>query len=153
MLKYLKKTMMTLLLLCLFAGNSHAAGGYGNSGAQDSIYLKNAKNFIKMKNYVSAEQLLKTESVRDSLNADVWNLLGFTSRKLKKYEQSEAAYERALKLNPHHKGALEYMGELYITLGENIKAKELLTRLKKVCPSGCEELDALEKTYASKYTD
>ena len=153
MLKYLKKTTMTLLFLCLFAGNSHAAGGYGNSGAQDSIYLKNAKNFIKMKNYVSAEQLLKTESVRDSLNADVWNLLGFTSRKLKKYEQSEAAYERALKLNPRHKGALEYMGELYITLGENIKAKEILTRLKKVCPSGCEELDALEKTYAAKYAD
>ena len=153
MLKHLKKTTMTLLFVCLFVGNSHAAGGYGNSGAQDSIYLKNAKNFIKMKNYVSAEQLLKTESVRDSLNADVWNLLGFTSRKLKKYEQSEAAYERALKLNPQHKGALEYMGELYITIGENIKAKELLTRLKKVCPSGCEELDALEKTYAAKYAD
>ena len=54
-----------------------------------------------MKNYISAEQLLKTESFRDSLNADVWNLLGFTS-KLKKYEQSEAAYERAFKLNPQH---------------------------------------------------
>ena len=153
MLKYLKKSTITLVLLCLFAGNSHAAGGYGNSEAQDSIYLKNAKNFLKMKNYVSAEQLLKTESVRDSSNADVWNLLGFTSRKLKKYEQSEAAYKRALKLNPQHKGALEYMGELYITLGENIKAKELLTRLKKVCPSGCEELDTLEKTYAAKYAD
>ena len=72
-------------------------------------------------------------------------LTWFHIKKVEKYEQSEAAYERALKLNPQHKGALEYMGELYITLGENIKAKELLTRLKKVCPSDARSWMLLKK--------
>jgi len=47
-----------------------------------------------------------------------------------------------------HKGALEYLGELYVETGQIDKARENVAQLKKLCPSGCEELADLEKTIA-----
>ena len=53
-------------------------------------------------------------------DADVNNLLGFTSRKLKMYSSSATYYAKALSINPKHLGALEYQGELFIVLKKAI---------------------------------
>jgi len=47
------------------------------------------------------------------------------------------------------KGALEYLGELYVETGQIEKAKENVVRLQQLCPSGCEELADLEKAVSS----
>ena len=60
----------------------------------------------------------------DAKNADAWNLLGFTYRKLGQLDDSDAAYLTVLSINPDHLGALEYQGELFITmLKENLARK------------------------------
>ena len=58
------------------------------------------------------------------------------------------SYETALKLNPKHRGAHEYIGEAYLMQGNLGKAKEHLGQLDKLCLFGCEEYDDLKKAIA-----
>ena len=74
-------------------------------------------------------------------------MLGFSYRKVKNFDSAERNYRRALRLDPKHKAALEYMGELYLETDRRAKAEELLATLEKLCPQGCEELDDLRPSY------
>lgn len=64
---------------------------------------------------------------------DAHNLLGFAYRKLGDYDRALEAYDRALELNPHHRGALEYLGEAYLELDRPELAKGMLDRLAAEC--------------------
>ena len=88
----------------------------------------------------------------DDNNADAWNLLGYSWCKLDENRKSSKAYARALKINPEHKGALEYQGELFIKLGELEKAKGNLELLRDLCPEGCSEREDLANALAGKST-
>jgi tetratricopeptide (TPR) repeat protein len=76
-------------------------------------------------------------------------LLGFAYRKLGDYDLSLSHYDRALELNPHNRGALEYLGEAYLELEQPEQADEMLGRLQVACrrvaadpdawQAGCEE--------------
>lgn len=80
-------------------------------------------------------------------DADANNLLGYAYRKLKRWQESRQYYERALELEPAHKGALEYMGELELQTNNPDAARTLLIRLQKACPEGCHELDDLLEAF------
>lgn len=81
-------------------------------------------------------------------NADAYNDLGFAYRKSGRLEQAAAAYKTALSINPDHKGALEYQGELYLKQ-KNVKAaRGNIARLGGLCPSGCKELAELKRALA-----
>ena len=54
---------------------------------------------------------------------DAHNLMGFAYRKLGDYDQALEQYDRALALNPHHRGALEYLGEAYLEMDQPELAK------------------------------
>jgi tetratricopeptide (TPR) repeat protein len=54
-------------------------------------------------------------------------------------------YEKALGIDPKHKGAHEYIGEAYLVLGDLTKAKEHLRVLDKLCFFPCEEYADLKK--------
>src|SRR5215470_12570027 len=62
-----------------------------------------------------------------------YNLLGFASRKLGNYSQALVYYHKALDLNPHHRGALEYLGEAYLEMRCVAQARDVLTRLEAAC--------------------
>ena len=64
---------------------------------------------------------------------DAYNLMGFASRKLGDYRQALAYYHKALDLNPHHRGALEYLGETYLEMRCVARAREVLARLETAC--------------------
>ena len=85
-------------------------------------------------------------------NADAHNLLAFSFRKQATPDLPKAFehYNTALKLNPNHKGAHEYIGEAYLMDGKPAKAEEHLARLKTICGgSACEEYDDLAKSLAA----
>ena len=85
-------------------------------------------------------------------NADAHNLLAFSFRKQATPDLPKAFehYNMALKLNPNHKGAHEYIGEAYLMDGKPAKAEEHLARLKTICGgSACEEHDDLAKSLAA----
>ena len=120
-----------------FVSNSgKAAGDYNTVDVYGSVPLKNATELIKAKNFVVAEPILQLESIEDSNDLDVWSLLGFTSRKIGKYDQAEEAYRRARKLYPKYRKALDYVGEMCLTLGDLKMPKSFQTNSKKFVLTG-----------------
>jgi tetratricopeptide (TPR) repeat protein len=87
------------------------------------------------------------------------SLLGFAHRKLGDFERSLAFYDKALTLNPHNRGALEYLGEAYLDLDDPARTQEILSRLAVECErvaanlpgsnwqAGCEEWVHLNAAY------
>jgi Tfp pilus assembly protein PilF len=85
-------------------------------------------------------------------NADAHNLLAFSFRKQATPDLPKAFehYNTALKLNPNHKGAHEYIGEAYLMDKQPARAEEHLARLKTICGgTACEEYDDLAKSLAA----
>ncbi|MGV8985625.1 MAG: tetratricopeptide repeat protein [Cypionkella sp.] len=103
-----------------------------------------AKAMVDEGSYAAALPKLINLTKTDPQNADAWNLLGFTYRKLGQFDDSSAAYLKVLSINPNHLGALEYQGELFITTGKIDMAKANLDKLKTLCGT-CEEADDLQK--------
>ena len=124
------------------AAGSDDSGGSGGSGytvAAVSKEMRKASVMIKKEDYAGALAMLETEISRNPDNADAWNLTGFASRKLGDYAASEVAYDKALAIDPKHKGALEYKGELFLTLGNLEGAEEMFDRLNSACFLSCKE--------------
>lgn len=86
----------------------------------------------------------------DNQQADVYNLMGYTLRKTGDYRTSLTYYTKALELQPDHRAAREYLGELYVETGEMAKAEQQVSSLKALCPRGCEELEDLQRAIAAK---
>jgi len=106
--------------------------------------IKDARSLIESEKYFDAIALLEGLETESPENAEIHNLLGYAYHKSGNVEKSLPAYQRALFLDPEHKGALEYQGELFLTLGQIEKAIENRDKLKNICPSGCSELNDLE---------
>lgn len=145
------RLLMTALLTALLINPAFSAGGDdSDSGYQsDNWRIEKAGKYIKKERYSKAVKELRKALKKDDQNADAWNLLGFASRKMGDLDTSASAYTNALALDPNHKGALEYQGELFITQGNIAKAKDNLAKLATLCPSNCDERAQLEKALAA----
>lgn len=120
-----------------------------NMESSGDVDLASVRAKIKAQDYKAALAELR-DLAEDTQNADVYNLLGFTLRKTGDYATSLSYYTKALDLQPDHKAAREYLGELYVETGHMDKAKEQLAALTKLCPAGCDEREDLERAIASK---
>lgn len=120
-----------------------AAGTSDGSSATAAASYAEAKAMVDEGNFVAALPNLIALTKADAKNADAWNLLGFTYRKLGQLEDSDAAYLTVLSINPDHLGALEYQGELFITTGKLDEAKANLAKLQTLCGT-CEQAQDLE---------
>jgi len=118
-----------------------------NVTSTDAPDLTSVRAKIKAKDFKGALAEL-TPMLESHQHADVYNLMGFSLRKTGDRKQAYTFYRKALDFNPDHKGALEYLGELYVETGQIEKAKENLAHLVRLCPSGCEEREDLEKAIA-----
>jgi len=134
---------VALTVITLSTGSmAYANGGAAPSASQA---LKSAERLVYKENYALAIEKLETVTSAEPNNADAWNLLGFALRKSDQLEDAAAAYLQALSIDPEHKGALEYQGELFIRLGDSESAAQNLSKLQTLCPTGCEELELLQK--------
>ncbi|HEY6004983.1 MAG TPA: tetratricopeptide repeat protein [Anaeromyxobacter sp.] len=118
--------------------------------------LAAGRKAIEAKDWPGAIQLLEKAAARDASNPDVHTLLGFAERNRGNTEVAFAHYERALKLDPKHLGAHEYVGEAYLMVGNLAKAEEHLKALDKLCFFSCEEYRDLKKSiaeYKQKHAD
>jgi tetratricopeptide (TPR) repeat protein len=106
--------------------------------------LSRVRAEIKAKQYAAALAELKGLAVNYQ-NADIYSLLGHALWKTGDPAQGMIYYNKALALDPNHKGALEYQGELFIELGQMDKAQENLTKLNRLCWLGCEERSDLKE--------
>lgn len=100
---------------------------------------------IKANDYRGAIADLNALVDKGVQHADAYNLLGFSLRKSGDTKNALTFYTKALEFDPNHKGALEYLGELYVQLGDVAKARENAAKLTALCPQGCEELADLQQ--------
>ena len=61
---------------------------------------------------------------------------------------AEKFYNEALRIEPKHRGALEYSGELYLMTGNLDMAAQPLTARDKACFLPCEEHSDLKRAVA-----
>src|SRR5262245_60192854 len=135
----------TLLLAAFAAGSARAVD---NITTRDAPDLAAVRANLEAKDYKAAIAAL-TPMLTTHQHADVYNLMGFALRKSGDQKQAFTFYRKALDFDPSHKGALEYLGELYVETGQIDKARENAALLKKLCPTGCEELADLEQAIAA----
>ncbi|MDA9372907.1 tetratricopeptide repeat protein [Pelagibacterales bacterium] len=145
--------LIRVLFLFIFSISiAAAAGGGGSSGGGDKdnaewkLYksqLSEIVKFINNKDYDMALSKAEAFVYANPEDANGWNYAGFTSRKLKKYDDAERYYKTGLEINPKHAGILEYQGELYLETNRLDLAKENLAKLEEYCSFNCTERDEL----------
>ena len=106
------------------------------------------KQAIDAKDWPAAIKLLNSAALRDTRNADIQNYLGYAYRHAGQFDLAFRHYQRALQLNPRHRGAHEYVGEAYLMVHKLAKAEEHLAALQKICLIPCEEYEDLKKKIA-----
>lgn len=106
------------------------------------------KKAIDAKNWTQAVSSFSKVVTQNPKNADAYNYLGYANRWLGKYDEAFAAYDKALALDPRHKGALEYSGIAYLKTNQKPRAEAQLARLQAICAT-CEETRDLAKAVAA----
>lgn len=104
------------------------------------------------RNYEAAIDHLQDALKSDPNNADCLNNLGFALRQMSDKYLNDAYkyYLMALKVNPNHEETLEFLGELYITQGDLLKANDILKKLKKLESAEAETLGEKLKKIAGQ---
>ena len=149
-MKYVSNMKKLIILLLLMSFNVSGAGTESSSSDAtttpdqvNSLY-ELAEKHIYNKKYDKSLKLLKKLTKREDLGtrrADIYNLLGFSYRKLENPEldKSFAAYMMALEIDPEHAGAHEYLGELYLMRDQKNQALKMLSKLEKLVGKNSEE--------------
>jgi tetratricopeptide (TPR) repeat protein len=110
--------------------------------------LAGARARIASKQWGAAIEELKRVNATGS--ADWNNLMGYSLRKqaTPDLDGAQRFYDAALRIDPQHKGALEYSGELALMKKDIPTAEARLAALQRACPGGCEELEDLKRSIA-----
>ena len=145
------KVFLLVLLTMQFSFSTAVADPSSSNDYDDdekpvNLDYKRGYDEVSNGNYQLAIKYLLKAAKTSPDNPDVYNLLGFSHRKLDKLEESFMYYNRALKLNPRHLGANEYIGELYLRTNNLKKAEEHLKILDDICFFGCDEYDDLKES-------
>ena len=148
------KKLLILFLLVSFnvsgAGTESSNSDSTTTPDQINSLYELAEKHIYNKKYDKSLKLLKKLTKREDLGtrrADIYNLLGFSYRKLENPEldKSFAAYMMALEIDPEHAGAHEYLGELYLMRDQKNQAMRMLSKLENLVGKNAEEyIDLLQ---------
>jgi tetratricopeptide (TPR) repeat protein len=142
-------TRTALVFCAALAFASPAAFAVDTVVSKDAPDLTAVRAKIKAKDFKSALVDLNGMIDKGVQHADVYNLMGFSLRKTGDYTKALTFYKKALDFDADHKGAHEYLGELYVETNQMPKAREHLAILEKLCPQGCEEREDLAAAIAT----
>lgn len=142
-----------LLVAAVFIAGAPAAMAFSSSDDSESdtqpvsgrVLYKDADKAVKAEEYRKAIGLLERLIASDTSNANAYNLLGFSHRKLGEFDKAKGYYDQALAINPDHKGANEYLGELFLQIGDLANAEARLAKLNQICTTACEEYAELKE--------
>lgn len=142
----LKTLQIAALALAVASGPALAAGTTDDAPKQPAAsgLYDTAVERVEQENYEAAVGLLEQVVEAEPENADAWNYLGFSLRKLNRVDEAFAAYDQALRIDPEHAGANEYLGELYLMTGDLAQAEAQLAALATSCGTSCSEYQQLK---------
>ena len=142
-----------LVVGCLSACAAAFAAGdvseYG--GPSGDPVLASAQAAITRKDWAAAQAGLQKALAGSPQNADYHNLYAYSVRKGANPDMALVFkhYGEALRINPKHRGAHEYVGEAYLMVNDLPKAKQHLAALDKLCFMPCTEHSDLKKAIAA----
>jgi tetratricopeptide (TPR) repeat protein len=145
-------TLLTVgLAVASVPGRAGADGGSSDerkrdapSRPQDPEYDR-AVTALKAGDFPTAIRLLDGVVARNGTSADAYNWLAYATRRNGNPGAAIPIYQKALAIDPKHRGAHEYIGEAYLALDDPAKAKEHLARLNSLCFLPCEEYRDLKR--------
>jgi cytochrome c-type biogenesis protein CcmH/NrfG len=113
--------------------------------------LEQARAAIGRQDWTGAQAILRQAVAREPGNADLHNLYAYSMRKGPQpaLELVFRHYNEALRLDPQHLAAREYLGEAYLMTGNVAKAKDLLAELDRLCKAGCVEQAELKRSIST----
>jgi tetratricopeptide (TPR) repeat protein len=120
-----------------------------DEAAADPV-LQQVGEATSRKDWAAAAAILKDAVAKTPDNADYHNLYAYSVRKGANPNMDLVFkhYNEALRHNPKHRGAHEYIGEAYLMVGKLGKAKEHLVQLDRLCFFPCGEYSDLKKAVA-----
>ena len=137
----------TLVFAALLLAPAAALAADSQPAVRTDPVLEQAGKTIAANDWPQAQALLKDAIARNPGNADYHNLYAYSIRKGANPDMSLVFkhYNEALRLDPRHRGAHEYIGEAYLQVGNVAKAKEHLSALDKLCFFPCQEFSDLKR--------
>lgn len=139
------KGIRTLALVATLAPIHLGLGAAGAPPSSDLPDLSAVRAKVYAGEYAKALEQL-TQLTKTVQHAEVYNLLGYSLRQLKRYEEAGRWYSEALLYDPEHRPALEYQGELFLVQGNLEGARKNLRYLELLCSAPpCAEYELLKK--------
>ena len=142
------------LVLAFFASTVPAAGGGPDPFHSDKEKADPAiaaiQAAVAQSDWPRARELARDAVAKDPGKADYHNLYAYSMRMGANPEMDLVFrhYNEALRIDPKHLAAHEYLGEAYLQTGNLDKAKEQLRTLDKLCFFSCKEFSMLKKAVA-----
>ncbi len=137
---------LTTLLLALAINGSALAPIYADGGyARGDSRLAPFQQLIDDEDYQGAITKLEKALTESPDDADLLTLLAYSHRKSRHFDVALGYYQKALQIDPKHRGANEYLGELYLQTDQLDLALERLEVIDKDCFFGCDEYDKLKQ--------
>jgi Tfp pilus assembly protein PilF len=135
-------------LIGMLAVLPEARGATSDPTPSDPAWLVAARQELRSRQFEAALATLRKAG--DTSSAEWHNLMGYTLRSGTPPDlaTAEIHYRKALELEPRHRSALEYYGELLLMKNDLAGAEAMLERLNKACRFGCEELRDLRAAIA-----
>lgn len=147
-MKFIIFAISLLLNLTAFAAGTESTPV---ANAQVTDYAE-GKAAIEKKDYRAAVKAFSAALKKEPKSADILTMLGFSvwNENIKNKDQALDYYNQALKIDPSHIGANQYMGKLYVKINSMDKAKAQLAILQKICGNDdCTEYKDLKKMIES----
>jgi cytochrome c-type biogenesis protein CcmH/NrfG len=137
------------ILALLFANLAFAADSASPASRADPM-MDRYHAAAGKQDWQSAAAVMRDAVAAEPRNPDYHSLYAYSLRKSSSPDMDLVFkhYNEALRLDPGHRGAHEYIGEAYLMVGNVGKAKEHLSALDKTCFFGCSEYTDLKKAIA-----
>src|SRR2546430_16090851 len=142
----LKPALATIALLVSNTA-AFAADTAGSSSTRADPMMDRYSAASERQDWKTAATAMRDAIASDPRNPDYHSLYAYSLRKSGSADMDLVfkPYNEALRLDPKHKGAHEYLGEAYLMVGNVAKAKEHLQSLDKICFFGCSEYTDLKR--------
>jgi tetratricopeptide (TPR) repeat protein len=147
------KSLLMILALLVTAHAALAADSPSTSSRADPV-MDRYHAAAQQNDWKSAASTMQAALASNPSNADYHSLYAYSLRKSGTSEMDQVFkhYNEALRIDPKHRGAHEYIGEAYLMVGNVAKAKDHLGQLDKICFFGCSEFSDLKRAISEYET-
>src|SRR5437763_12943662 len=141
------KSALAILALAVSNNASFAPDTSGPATRADPM-MELYSAAAERQDWKGAAAAMQAALAKEPGNADFHSLYAYSLRKggTQDMDLVFKHYNEALRIDPRHKGAHEYLGEAYLMVGNVAKAREELSALDKLCFFGCSEYNELKKS-------